>query len=372
MLKRRGIPHNVLNAKFHEKEAEIISQAGQYGAVTIATNMAGRGTDITLGEGVPELGGLHIIGTERHESRRIDNQLRGRCARQGDPGSSKFFLSLEDDLMRLFGSDNIAGIMDKLGMDDDEPIEHSLVTKSIENAQKKVEARNFSIRKHVLEYDDVMNQQREVIYAQRKKILHQDNLRGNIKEMVDKVVDRTMAMYAPPEVYSEDWDLKALIAYAEDFYAPRGLLTVEYLQNLSREELEEYLHKVADETYQAREDAIGSELMRELENLVMLKVVDNHWMEHLDAMDMLREGVGLRAYGQKDPLVEYKFEAYDMFEAMIDAIQDDVVRYMYRVNVITQPQVDDRLENASTNNPTPEGDDGRQDAEPHAKNKKRK
>lgn len=372
MLKRRGIPHNVLNAKFHEKEAEIISQAGQYGAVTIATNMAGRGTDITLGEGVPELGGLHIIGTERHESRRIDNQLRGRCARQGDPGSSKFFLSLEDDLMRLFGSDNIAGIMDKLGMDDDEPIEHSLVTKSIENAQKKVEARNFSIRKHVLEYDDVMNQQREVIYAQRKKILHQDNLRGNIKEMVDKVVDRTMAMYAPPEVYSEDWDLKALIAYAEDFYAPRGLLTVEYLQNLSREELEEYLHKVADETYQAREDAIGSELMRELENLVMLKVIDNHWMEHLDAMDMLREGVGLRAYGQKDPLVEYKFEAYDMFEAMIDAIQDDVVRYMYRVNVITQPQVDDRLENASTNNPTPEGDDGRQDAEPHAKNKKRK
>lgn len=372
MLKRRGIPHNVLNAKFHEKEAEIISQAGQYGAVTIATNMAGRGTDITLGEGVPELGGLHIIGTERHESRRIDNQLRGRCARQGDPGSSKFFLSLEDDLMRLFGSDNIAGIMDKLGMDDDEPIEHSLVTKSIENAQKKVEARNFSIRKHVLEYDDVMNQQREVIYAQRKKILHQDNLRGNIKEMVDKVIDRTMAMYAPPEVYSEDWDLKALIAYAEDFYAPRGLLTVEYLQNLSREELEEYLHKVADETYQAREDAIGSELMRELENLVMLKVVDNHWMEHLDAMDMLREGVGLRAYGQKDPLVEYKFEAYDMFEAMIDAIQDDVVRYMYRVNVITQPQVDDRLENASTNNPTPEGDDGRQDAEPHAKNKKRK
>lgn len=370
MLKRRGIPHNVLNAKFHEKEAEIISQAGQYGAVTIATNMAGRGTDITLGEGVPELGGLHIIGTERHESRRIDNQLRGRCARQGDPGSSKFFLSLEDDLMRLFGSDNIAGIMDKLGMDDDEPIEHSLVTKSIENAQKKVEARNFSIRKHVLEYDDVMNQQREVIYAQRKKILHQDNLRGNIKEMVDKVVDRTMAMYAPPEVYSEDWDLKALIAYAEDFYAPRGLLTVEYLQNLSREELEEYLHKVADETYQAREDAIGSELMRELENLVMLKVVDNHWMEHLDAMDMLREGVGLRAYGQKDPLVEYKFEAYDMFEAMIDAIQDDVVRYMYRVNVITQPQVDDRLETASTNNPTPEGDDGRQDAEPHAKNKK--
>ena len=360
MLKRRGIPHNVLNAKYHEKEAEIISHAGQYGAVTIATNMAGRGTDITLGEGVPELGGLHIIGTERHESRRIDNQLRGRCARQGDPGSSKFFLSLEDDLMRLFGSDSISGIMDKLGMEDDEPIEHSLVTKSIENAQKKVEARNFSIRKHVLEYDDVMNQQREVIYAERKKILRQEDLRGNIKDMIEKVVQRTMAMYAPAEVYSEDWDLNALINYAEEFFAPRGLLTVDYLQNLSREELDEYLHKVAEENYKQREEAIGSELMRELENLVMLKVVDNHWMEHLDAMDMLREGVGLRAYGQKDPLVEYKFEAYDMFEAMNEAIQDDVVRYIYHVNVITQPQVDDRLEKASTNNPNVDGTDANQ------------
>ena len=337
MLKRRGIPHNVLNAKYHEKEAEIIAGAGQYGAVTIATNMAGRGTDIVLGEGVPELGGLHIIGTERHESRRIDNQLRGRCARQGDPGSSKFYLSLEDDLMRLFGSDSIAGIMDKLGMEDDEPIEHSLVTKSIENAQKKVEARNFSIRKHVLDYDDVMNQQREVIYAERKKILRQEDLHANIWEMVEKVVARTMAMYAPPEVYSEDWDMQALINYAEDFYAYRGQLKMDHLQNLSREELEEYLYKVAEDNYKEREESVGSALMRELENLVMLKVVDNHWMEHLDAMDMLREGVGLRAYGQKDPLVEYKFEAYDMFEAMMDAIQDDVVRYIYRVNVITQP-----------------------------------
>ena len=338
MLKRRGIAHNVLNAKYHEQEAEIISHAGQYGAVTIATNMAGRGTDIVLGEGVPELGGLHIIGTERHESRRIDNQLRGRCARQGDPGSSKFFLSLEDDLMRLFGSDNIAGIMDKLGMEDDEPIEHSLVTKSIENAQKKVEGRNFNIRKYVLEYDDVMNQQREVIYAQRKKILAKADLCENIMEMVEKVVDRTMAMYAPAEVYSEDWDLQALIRYAEEFFAPHGLLNADELGNLSREELDEYLHKVADEHYKAREAAIGSDLMRELENLVMLKVVDNHWMEHLDSMDLLREGVGLRAYGQKDPLVEYKFEAYDMFEAMIGSIQDDVVRYIYHVNVVTEQQ----------------------------------
>ena len=352
ILKKRGIPHTVLNAKFHEKEAEIIADAGQFGAVTIATNMAGRGTDIVLGEGVPALGGLHIVGTERHESRRIDNQLRGRCARQGDPGSTRFYLSLEDDLMRLFGSDNISSIMDKLGMEEDEPIEHSLVTKSIESAQKKVESRNFDMRKHVLEYDDVMNQQREVIYAQRKKILVENNLRENIMDMVTRVVDRTMVMYAPPEVYSEEWDLPALIAYAEEFYAPPNTLTVEHLQTLSREELNEYLQKLAVDYYEQREESITPGIMRELENLVMLKVVDSHWMQHLDAMDMLREGVGLRAYGQRDPLVEYKLEAYDMFQAMIDAIQDDVVRYMYRVNVVTQPKVEDRLQNATVNNPS--------------------
>ena len=352
ILKKRGIPHTVLNAKFHEKEAEIIAGAGQFGAVTIATNMAGRGTDIVLGEGVPALGGLHIVGTERHESRRIDNQLRGRCARQGDPGSTRFYLSLEDDLMRLFGSDNISSIMDKLGMEEDEPIEHSLVTKSIESAQKKVESRNFDMRKHVLEYDDVMNQQREVIYAQRKKILVENNLRDNIMDMVTRVVDRTMAMYAPPDVYSEEWDLPALIAYAEEFYAPPNTLTVEHLQTLSREELNEYLQKLAVDYYEQREESITPGIIRELENLVMLKVVDSHWMQHLDAMDMLREGVGLRAYGQRDPLVEYKLEAYDMFQAMIDAIQDDVVRYMYRVNVVTQPKVEDRLQNATVNNPS--------------------
>jgi preprotein translocase subunit SecA len=352
ILKKRGIPHNVLNAKFHEKEAEIIADAGQFGAVTIATNMAGRGTDIVLGEAVPALGGLHIIGTERHESRRIDNQLRGRCARQGDPGSTRFYLSLEDDLMRLFGSDNISSIMDKLGMEEDEPIEHSLVTKSIESAQKKVESRNFDMRKHVLEYDDVMNQQREVIYAQRKKILVENNLRENIMDMVTRVVERTMAMYAPPDVYSEDWDFPAMIAYAEEFYAPPNTLTVEHLQTLSREELNEYLQNLAVDYYEQREESITPGIMRELENLVMLKVVDSHWMQHLDAMDMLREGVGLRAYGQRDPLVEYKLEAYDMFQAMIDAIQDDVVRYIYRVNVVTQPKVEDRLQNATVNNPS--------------------
>ena len=357
LLKKAGIPHNVLNAKYHEKEAAIVAQAGQMGQVTIATNMAGRGTDIVLGEGVPELGGLHIIGTERHESRRIDNQLRGRCARQGDPGSTQFYLSLEDDLMRLFGSDNISGMMDRLGMDEDDPIEHKLVTRSIESAQKKVEARNFDIRKQVLEYDDVMNQQREVIYDQRRKILEKADLKSTVLDMASHIVDRSIDMYAPKEAYSEDWDIQSLIKYAEEFYAPQGMLKEETLAEMSREELEEYLHKVAVDNYNAREAKNGPEIMRELENLVMLKVVDSHWMEHLDAMDALREGIGLRAYGQRDPLVEYKFEAYDMFEAMKEAIVDDVVRYMYRVNVVTQPAVEDHLSHASVNNPNVDGTD---------------
>ena len=355
LLKKRGIEHNVLNAKFHEKEAEIVADAGQMGAVTIATNMAGRGTDIVLGDGVAELGGLHIIGTERHESRRIDNQLRGRCARQGDPGSTRFYLSLEDDLMRLFGSDNISGIMDKLGMEEDEPIEHKIVTRSIESAQKKVEARNFEIRKQVLEYDDVMNQQREVIYDQRRQILEKADLKETVLDMASHIVDRSMDMYAPKEAYSEDWDVKSLISYAEEFYAPAGFLKEEKLQEMSRDELETFLHKVAVDYYNAREENNTAPIMRELENLVMLKVVDSHWMEHLDAMDALREGIGLRAYGQRDPLVEYKFEAYEMFEAMKEAIVDDVVRYMYRVNVVTQPVVEDHLSEASTNTPHVDG-----------------
>jgi len=366
LLKKQGIPHNVLNAKYHEKEAMIVADAGQMGQVTIATNMAGRGTDIVLGEGVAELGGLHILGTERHESRRIDNQLRGRCARQGDPGSSRFYLSLEDDLMRLFGSDKIKGMMDKLGMEEDEPIENKIVTSSIENAQKKVEERNFNIRKMVLEYDDVMNQQREVIYKERRKVLDQEDLRSTVMEFTHKIVDRAMSMYCPPESYSEDWDLKNLVRYCEEYFAPFGELKEEKLADLGRDEIGEYLHKLADDIYASREEEISPEIMRELENLVMLKVVDNHWMEHLDAMDMLREGVGLRAYGQKDPLVEYKFEAFDMFEAMIEAIEDDVVKYMYRVNVVSQPMMtmDDPLENATMNNPTVDTADGEAVKEP--------
>ena len=347
-LKKQGIPHNVLNAKYHEKEAEIVAQAGQKGQVTIATNMAGRGTDIVLGAEVPSLGGLHIVATERHESRRIDNQLRGRSGRQGDPGSSRFFLSLEDDLMRLFGSANIATVMDKLGMEEDDPIEHPLITKSIEQAQKKVEARNFDIRKYILEYDDVMNQQREVIYDQRRKILTGNSMRDNIFDMIDKVAERGMELYANEKVYPEEWDYEGLIEFCEGFFAPEGVMTRGNLENFNRPELKEELIRVATIAYDQREAAFGPENMRELERVVMLKVVDAKWMDHLDAMEMLREGIGLRAYGQKNPLIEYKFEAYDMFEAMIANIQEDIVRYMFRVNIVAdhQPQANDHLQHA--------------------------
>ena len=333
MLLKSGVPHNVLNAKHHEKEAEIVANAGQRGMVTIATNMAGRGTDISLGEGVAELGGLHILGTERHESRRIDNQLRGRSGRQGDPGSSQFFLSLEDDLMRIFGADNISGMMDKLGMEEDEPIEHSLITKSIERAQKKVENHNFNIRKYILEYDDVMNQQREVLYDQRRKILGNDSLRDTIMEMVDSLAIKAMNQYADEKLYPEEWDYEGLLKHLELFFLEPGQLTVAEMEDLGRGELQERLLDIAHEEYNKREQLIGEANMRELEKAVMLKVVDSKWMEHLDSMDMLREGIGLRAYGQKNPLVEYKFEAYDMFEAMIEAIQEDTIMYLYRIRI---------------------------------------
>ena len=353
MLKRQGVPHNVLNAKFHEMEAQIISQAGQPNAVTIATNMAGRGTDIVLGEGVPALGGLHIIGTERHESRRIDNQLRGRSGRQGDPGSSRFYLSLEDDLMRLFGADNIASLMDKLGMEEDEPIEHSLISRSIEQAQKKVEAQHFNTRKNVLEYDDVMNQQREVIYGQRRQILHGENLRENIFFMIEKLIDHGMDLFVNEKVHAEEWDFDGLIEYATDLFAAEGDLQKAELENMSRDEIREDLLEAASENYDRREVLFGDENMRDLEKVVMLRVVDAKWMDHLDAMDMLRQGIGLRAYGQKDPLIEYKIEAFDMFGQMIEHIQEDIVRYIYRVNIVTTAQAEDRLAQATTSH----GDD---------------
>jgi preprotein translocase subunit SecA len=386
MLKRRGIPHQVLNAKYHEKEAEIVAQAGRLGAVTIATNMAGRGTDILLGgnpeflaqaelrqqgydpgdddprvrelyraalekykkitdeehERVVALGGLHIIGTERHESRRIDNQLRGRAGRQGDPGSSQFFISLEDDLMRLFGSENIAGIMDRLGIEEDMPIEHGLVTKSIETAQKRVENRNFDIRKHVLQYDDVMNQQREVIYRQRRQVLMGENLKEVVLQTIAQTVERAVDTYCPEGVHEEEWDLAGLLHYAEQLFLPGHKLTPEDFTDMGRRQIVEELKEKALAAYEARESELGAEVLRELERVLLLRIVDEKWMDHLDAMDQLREGIGLRAYGQKDPLVEYKFEAYEMFQNMIASIQEDLVRYIYRVNVVQAPQPQQR------------------------------
>ena len=350
LLKKENIVHNVLNAKYHEKEAEIIKDAGQMNMVTIATNMAGRGTDIKLGKGVAELGGLMIIGTERHESRRIDNQLRGRAGRQGDPGTTQFFLSLEDDLMRIFGSENISKFMDKLGMDEDEPITHSMITRSIEKAQKKVESHNFEIRKYVLEYDDVMNQQREVLYGQRRKILVAESLRDTILGMVDDIILDGLDRYADEKLYPEEWDFAGLLAQMEQYFVPKGTVTVEELENLSRIEVQEKLKDIAVALYDEREKEISAETMRELEKAIMLRVVDSKWMDHLDAMDALKEGINLRAYGQKNPLVEYKFEAYEMFEEMIDSIKRTVITFLYHIQVTYSkpvPKAEDRLQGAT-------------------------
>lgn len=349
LLNKEHVVHNVLNAKFHEMEAEIIKNAGQRDMVTIATNMAGRGTDIKLGDGVATLGGLMIIGTERHESRRIDNQLRGRAGRQGDPGTTQFFLSLEDDLMRIFGSDNIAKFMDRLGMDEDEPITHSMITKSIEKAQKKVENHNFEIRKYVLEYDDVMNQQREVLYGQRRQVLVADSLRDTILNMVDDIVLSALNKYANEKLYPEEWDFAGLLQQMEQYFVPKGSVTVEELENLSRPEVQDKLKAIAVHLYDAREAEIGSDTMRQLEKAIMLRVVDSKWMDHLDAMDALKEGINLRAYGQKNPIVEYKFEAYEMFEEMIEAIKTTVVTFLYHIQITYSApvqQAEDRLQEA--------------------------
>ncbi|AHF08240.1 preprotein translocase subunit SecA [Desulfitobacterium metallireducens] len=349
LLERRGVPHQVLNAKYHEREAEIVAGAGQRDMVTIATNMAGRGTDIILGEGVSELGGLHIIGTERHESRRIDNQLRGRAGRQGDPGSSQFFISLEDDLMRLFGAENIMGIMDKLGMDDSIPITSKMITRSIETAQHRVENRNFEIRKNVLDYDDVMNQQREIIYAQRRMVLMGENLRENIMEYIKKVVNDTVDIFSRESSYPEEWELDSFVEYIDTNFLPNHDITADQVVNMNKEEVVELLLDKTIALYEARENAFGSELMREIERAVMLQVVDGKWMDHLDAMDQMREGIGLRAYGQKNPLVEYKHEAYDMFQGMIDSIEEDIVRYMMRVAPQVREQAPEEPQHIHTN-----------------------
>lgn len=363
MLDQANIPHSVLNAKYHEREAAIVALAGQKGAVTIATNMAGRGTDISLGEGVAELGGLAIIGTERHESRRIDNQLRGRAGRQGDPGSSQFFLSLEDDLLRIFGGDSIKSFMEKMGLEEDEPINSRMVSNAIQKAQKRVEARNFDIRKYVLEYDDVMNQQRKVVYDQRRKILEGEDMKDQILSMVDHIIEKGMETYADPKLYPEEWDFAGLLKYAEKYFLAPGDLKLEEIEDMSREEVEDKLKTIAHETYNAREESIGSPMMRELEKAVMLKVVDSKWMEHLDDMDMLKEGISLRSYGQRNPIVEYKVEAFDIFEEMQQAMMETIILYLYHIQIrfTTDPEEGAHLEKPEA----PATEDHLKDAEEH-------
>lgn len=392
MLKKRGIVHQVLNAKFHEKEAEIIAQAGKLGAVTIATNMAGRGTDIVLGgnaefmakqelrkqgyteelisestsyndtddeeilkiraaykqlhddikqqiskekEKVLEAGGLCIMGTERHESRRIDNQLRGRSGRQGDPGSSRFYISLEDDLMRLFGSDRLTAIVNTLGLEDDQPIEHRMLSNAIENAQRRVEGKNFDIRKHVLQYDDVMNKQREVIYGQRRQVLDGENLRDSFVKMLEGTVDNLVSAYCGESPHPDMWDWDSLRAQSEQLFMIKDTLTItrEQMEEYTRDDLKENLLNLAMKAYEAKETEYGSEMMRELERIVLLRIVDEKWMDHIDAMDQLRYGVGMRAYGQRDPVIEYKYEGFEMFEEMIRNIHQDSVKMILHLKV---------------------------------------
>ena len=389
LLKRRGVKHEVLNAKYHDKEAEIIAQAGRLGAVTIATNMAGRGTDIVLGgnptfltkkemkklgydesvinkvdaslegidrEGNEELfaarekyeelykkykeetkaeqeevmkaGGLAIIGTERHESRRIDNQLRGRAGRQGDPGSSRFYISLEDDLMRLFGSERISSVVEKIGLEEDMPIEHKMLTKSIEGAQKKVEGRNFGIRKHVLQYDDVMNKQREIIYAERRRVLEGENLQEQIENMIHSLIEEGVMSYS-----QDGFDAERFVEYMYNLFMPRGSIEVSDIENLKTEQVIEKVFEIAMKIYNGKEERIGSDRMREVERVVRLQAVDSHWIDHIDAMDQLRQGIGLRAIGQQDPVIAYTDEGFNMFNEMNAHIKEDTIKYLFNITI---------------------------------------
>ncbi len=373
LLKKQGIPHNVLNAQHHEREAELIAQAGRVGAVTISTNMAGRGTDILLGgnpkflaktmagetpteeamkeayekttaivqkekEKVVQLGGLHVLGTERHEARRIDNQLRGRSGRQGDPGSSRFYLSLEDDLLRIFGSERISKIMDRLGIEEDQPIEHGLVTKAIENAQRKVEAHNFEIRKHLLEYDDVMNKQREVIYSQRREVLGSEDLKETVTEMIEEQSEALVDFYTDEKEHPEEWDLKALQdAVYQQFSFKWPSPSIEG-NGIRRDQLTDTIIQNAKDVYQKREEAFGVPMLRYLEKVIMLQSIDYHWKDHLLAIDQLKEGIGLRGYGQKDPRIEYQKEAYQMFLEMLDRIKKDTVEKLFAIQIAKEQQ----------------------------------
>ncbi|WP_373230806.1 preprotein translocase subunit SecA [Cohnella sp.] len=338
MLKKKGISHQVLNAKYHAEEAAIISNAGQYGTVTIATNMAGRGTDILLGTGVVEVGGLHIMGTERHESRRIDNQLRGRAGRQGDPGSSQFYLSMQDELMRRFGADNIMGMMERLGFDEDSPIESRLISRAIESAQKRVEGSNFDTRRIVLQYDDVINLQRERIYGDRREILNAENIREIVMGMIRSVITRAVESHCPDNEVPEDWDMDSLVAYAHAHFLPEDRLTKEDLWGKEKEEMIEMLIQLVEKIYDEREENIGLDTMREFEKVVVLRAVDSKWMDHIDAMDHLRQGIHLRAYGGNDPLREYQFEGHNMFLSMIERIEEEITMYIMKAQVQSNPK----------------------------------
>jgi preprotein translocase subunit SecA len=330
MLKRKGIPHTVLNAKYHEKEAEIVAQAGQRGAVTISTNMAGRGTDIVLGEGIAELGGLHILGTERHESRRIDNQLRGRAGRQGDPGSSRFYLSLEDDLLRIFGGEMIGKVMNKLGIDDGQPIEHNMISKAIENAQEKVEAKNYDARKHLLEYDDVMNKQREVIYQQRRQVLERDDVKLLVDHMIGNCLEDILAAYTSRNGRSEDWDLKELgNILIRQFCLRYNFSNLD--GDMSQAKLYDQIYAAILTNYEEKEKIITSPMMRHLEKLIMLQSIDIQWKDHLLEMDHIKEGIGMRGYGQRDPLIEYKKEGFQLFNDLISRIKEQTIQHLFKV-----------------------------------------
>lgn len=336
ILREKGIPHTVLNAKYHEREAQIVAQAGQRRAVTIATNMAGRGTDIKLEDGVEELGGLFVIGTERHESRRIDNQLRGRSGRQGSPGAAQFYVSLKDELMRIFGSERIGSIMERLKIPQDQPIEHPWVTKALERAQQQVERRNFDIRKHLLEYDDVMNKQREVIYRERKRILQGKNLKGVVLEMVEDTIEQLVSSSANDKVRPEDWDIRNLSKKLNQIFPIN--LSYRSLEDIHKqEEIKDIVFQKAKEAYTRKGARLSEELMRELERMLLLHTLDLKWKDHLYSMDSLKEGIGLRGYGQRDPLIEYKREAYDMFEDLINGIKREVSELIFRVEIVKKP-----------------------------------
>lgn len=340
MLKKQGIKHSILNAKNHEKEAEIVAQAGQKNMVTISTNMAGRGTDIVLGDGVTDLGGLHILGTERHESRRIDNQLRGRSGRQGDPGSSRFYLSLEDELLRIFGGERISSIMDRLGIDEGEPIEHNMISKAIENAQRKVEGHNFDIRKHLLEYDNVMNQQRQVIYNYRREALKDGSIQGLMQDMIQEVIEETVGELVDEDGFPADWDMKGLKAVLLDRFAlvikPESL----FPDGFTQQQFQQYVVDEALKQYQEKEKQIGTYGFHHLERTILLQTVDSIWKDHLLAMDHLKEGIGLRGYGQRDPLLEYKQEGFTMFQTMVRRIKEATISTLFRIKVRRPEEID--------------------------------